>query len=329
VTDETVRKKFEEAWDTTLSLAPGLAMTEIFDAARNKEIKALYLIGENPLLSDPDAGKIRDSLEALDFFVVQDMYLSETAQLADVVLPSASFAGVEGTFTNTERKIQRIRKAIDPVGDSKADWWIICQIARKMGAGGFEFENASKIMSEITSLVPSYGGISYSRIEDAGLQWPCPSMGSKGTPSLHAGQFIRGKGKFMPLEYKPPAELPDSDYPLILITGRSPFNFHTIALIGKVGGLNMLIGREPVEINPEDALSLGIADGDMVKVISRLGEAAAEVMVNDSLASGTVFMKYRFAESPVKMLTNPDLDSAAKIPKFIISAVRIEKAASK
>jgi len=175
VADSAVREKFEKAWGCSLNPSPGLTLTEMFDAAHKGQIKAVYLIGENPILSDPDANHVKESLEALEFLVVQDIFLSETAQLADIVLPSTSFAEKDGTFTNTERRVQRVRKAIEPVGDSKTDWWITCQIARRMGAGGFQFEHPSQIMDEIASLTPSYGGISYSRLEDGGLQWPCPT----------------------------------------------------------------------------------------------------------------------------------------------------------
>ncbi|MDH5696135.1 MAG: molybdopterin-dependent oxidoreductase, partial [Dehalococcoidia bacterium] len=305
--------------------SPGLTITEIIDAAYRKEIKAVYLIGENPALSEPDITHAREAFKRLEFLVVQDIFLSETAQLADVVLPGASFAEKDGTFTNTERRVQRLRKAIEPIGDCRPDWWITCQLGNRMGGKGFDFTHPSQIMEEIASLTPSYGGISYERLDDGGLQWPCPTQDHPGTPILHTELFTRGKGRFIPLEYKPPMELPDADYPLVLTTGRSLYQFHTGTLTRKVNGLNILMGEELVEINPEDASSLGIADGDMVKVISRRGEVVARARVTDVSPVGVVFMTFHFAESPANLLTNPALDPVAKIPEYKVCAVRVEK----
>jgi predicted molibdopterin-dependent oxidoreductase YjgC len=210
-------------------------LVEILEAAYRKEIKALYLVGENPALSDPDAQHVREALTRLEFFVVQDIFLSETAKFAHVVLPAASFAEKDGTFTNTERRVQRVRKAIEPIGDSKPDWWIICQVAQRLGARGFDYSQPSDIMEEISNLTPSYGGISYQRLETGGLQWPCPSDDHPGTPILHMNSFVRGKGRFIPLKYVPPGELADKEYPLILTTGRSLYHFHTGTMTRKVG----------------------------------------------------------------------------------------------
>ena len=211
VADEIMKEKFEVAWGSTLNPTPGKTLTEILPAALEGQIKAIYLMGENPSLSDPDASHVRKSLEKLDFFVVQDIFFSETAQLADVVLPATSFAEKEGTFTNTERRIQRVRKAIEPVGDSRPDWWITCQIARRMKARGFDFDEPSQIMDEIASVTPSYGGISFNRLEKESPQWPCPTEEHPGTAILHTALFSRGKGHFVPLEYRTPAELPDEE----------------------------------------------------------------------------------------------------------------------
>ena len=325
VADPAIRKKFEAAWGCSLNPSPGLTLTEIFGAADKGQIKAVYLIGENPVLSDPDANHVKESLKALEFLVVQDIFLSETAQLADIVLPSVSFAEKDGTFTNTERRVQLVRKAIEPVGDSRPDWQITCQIARRMGAKGFDFEHPSQIMDEIASLTPSYGGINYSRLEDGGLQWPCPTQEHPGTPILHSQQFPRGKGRFTPLEYKPPMELPDNEYPLILTSERSLYHFHTGTMTRKVKGLNVILGEELVEINPSDASALGIADGEMVKVTSRRGEVVAKAKVTEASPTGVVTMDFHFAESPINQLTNPALDPVAKIPEFKVCAVRVAK----
>ncbi len=328
VADPAIREKFEKAWGASLNPSPGVVLTEMFAAADKGKIKAIYLIGENPVLSDPDINHAKKSLASLDFLVVQDMFLTETAELADVVLPSTSFAEKDGTFTNTERRVQRVRKAIEPLIDSKPDWWITCQIARRMGARGFDFEQPSQIMDEIASLTPSYGGISYARLENGGLQWPCPTEDHPGTPVLHTQQFTRGKGQFMPLKYKPSAEMPDDKYPLILTTKRSLFQYHTGTMTRKVKDLNTLLGEEFVEINPVDASALGIEDGEMVKVTSRRGELTAKAKITGASPAGVVSMDFHFGESPANILTNPALDPVSKIPEFKVCAVRVEKSGS-
>ena len=323
VADPNVQKKFQEAWGYPLSPSPGRTLTEIIEAAYLQPIKAIYLVGENPVLSDPDATHVRKALEKLEFLVVQDIFLTETAQLADVVLPAASFAEKDGTFTNTERRVQRVRKFIEPPGDSRPDWWITSQLARRMGGKGFDYQEPEQIMTEIARLTPSYGGITYQRIEKGGLQWPCPTAEHPGTLFLHKDTFTRGKGKFMPLQYRPSAELPDANYPLILTTERSLYHYHTSTMTGKVKGLRKLRSEELVEINPADALKLGIADGQMVKVTSRRGEVEARARVTTVSPPGVVSMTFHFAESPTNVLTNPALDPVAKIPELKVAAVRV------
>jgi predicted molibdopterin-dependent oxidoreductase YjgC len=325
VADQIMKEKFEAAWGASLNLRPGKTLTEIIPAAYEGQIKAIYLMGENPSLSDPDASHVREALRRLEFFVVQDIFLSETAQLADVVLPACSFAEKDGTFTNTERRIQRVRKAIEPMGISKPDWWIICQIARRMRATGFGFEHPSQIMDEIARVTPSYGGISFNRLEVESLQWPCPTEEHPGTTILHTTLFSRGKGHFVPLAYRPPAELPDAEYPLVLTTDRSLFHYHTGTMTRKVKGLNIFRGEELVAINPKDAQGLGIEDGEMVRVISRRGRVTAKARITDSSPPGTIAMTFHFAESPTNELTNPALDPVAKIPELKVAAVRVEK----
>ena len=320
-----IQKKFEIAWRCDLSATPGLTLVEMLDAAYNGKIKAVYLIGENPVLSDADANHTEKALRNLDFLVVQDIFLTETAKLADVVLPAASFAEKDGTFTNTERRIQRVRKAIEPIGNSKPDWWIICQLALRMGAQNFDFRHPSEVMGEITMLTPSYGGVTYERLDECGLQWPCPTKDHPGTPILHVGRFVCGLGKFTPLQYKPPAELPDKEYPLILTTGRSLYHYHTGTMTRKVTGLNTIEPEGVVEINPLDASYLKIKDGDKVKVISRRGEVIAKAKVTEKSPPKVVFMTFHFAESAVNILTNTALDPIAKTPEFKVCAVRVEK----
>jgi formate dehydrogenase alpha subunit len=326
VGDPDVRRKFETAWGGKLPAKPGLTITEIFDLAYRGEIKALYIIGENPLLSEPDIAHAREALERLEFLVVQDIFPSETAQLADVVLAGVSFAEKDGTFTNTDRRVQRVRQAIAPLGNSKPDWWITCQLGQRLGAKGFDFEHPEGIMEEISRLTPSYGGISYERLEGDGLQWPCPTKAHPGTPILHTQQFTRGKGKFIPVEYRPPMERPSSKYPLVLTTGRSLFQYHTGTMSRRVEGLNVFKGEGEVEINPADASRLRIKDGNKVKVSSRRGTVEARARVTNVSPVGVVFMTFHFAESPANQLTNPVVDPVAKIPEYKVCAVRVEKA---
>jgi formate dehydrogenase alpha subunit len=325
VSDPRIKGKFEAAWGCSLPSSPGLSLVEMFDAAYRKEIKALYLVGENPALSDPDVQHIREALARLEFLVVQDIFLSETAEFAHVVLPAASFAEKDGTFTNTERRVQLVRKAIEPIGDSRPDWWIVCEAARRMGATNFDYNHPSDIMEEIRKLTPSYGGISCDRLGNEGLQWPCPSEDHPGTCVLHTNTFVRGKGRFVPLKYTPPAEMPDSEYPLVLSTGRSLYHFHTGTMTRKVSGLNAIEPEAAVLINPEDASRLGINQGDKVKVSSRRGEIVVKAEVTDSFAPGVVFMTFHFAESAANILTNPKLDPVSKIPELKVSAVKVEK----
>jgi len=326
VIDPNIQKKFEDAWGVSLSPKAGLTLSEMFPAVLQGQIKAMYVVGENPVLSDPDARHIEEALEKLEFLVVQDMFLTETARLADVVLPASSFAEKDGTFVNTERRVQRIRKAIEPVGESRSDWWITCQLARMLGGKGFDFESPSEIFDEISRLTPSYGGISYERLERESPQWPCPTPEHPGTAYLHKGTFSRGKGKFMPLEYKPPAELPDSEYPLILTTERSLYHYHTATMTRKVGGLNKLHSEELIEINPADAESVGVSDGQMVKVSSRRGDMTARARLTTATPVGVASATFHFAESPTNVLTNPALDPVAKIPELKVCAVKVEPA---
>jgi len=329
VADSMVREKFEKIWGEEISSAPGLTVVEMMNAAYDGRIKAMYIMGENPMLSDPDLHHVEKGLKNLEFLVVQDIFLSETAQFADVVLPAASGLEKDGTYTNTERSIQRVRKVIEPPGESKADWKIICDIAKKMGyEKPFSYKTPAEIMNEIAKLTPSYGGINYGRIETSGIPWPCPDTAHQGTPYLHKDKFARGKGKFSVLEYKPSMELPDENYPFVLTTGRSLFHWHTGTMTRKVDDLNEIRDREYVEINPVDAQTLGVKDGETVEVSSRRGAVKVETKVTEISAPGVVFMTFHFKETPTNLLTNPALDPVAKIPELKVCAVKISKAGS-
>ncbi len=322
-----VKAKFEAAWSCSLSDSPGLTHTEIFDAICDGRIEAMYLVGENPVLSEANSKHVEEALGKLKFLVVQDVFLTETAKFAHVVLPAATFAEKDGTFTNTERRVQRVRQAIRPVGDSKADWWITCQLAKRLGAEGFDFSQPREVMEEIARLTPSYGGISYARLEDGGLQWPCPAADHPGTQFLHGAKFATpsGKGRFMPLQYKPPAEVPDEEYPLTLTTDRSLVHFHTATMTRKVDGLSALNPQELLRINPVDASRFGIADGEQVRLASRRGEVTVQAKLTEVCPPGVVSTTFHFAESPINVLTNPAIDPVAKIPETKVTAVRVER----
>jgi len=321
-----VKEKFEKNWGYKLGDSNGLTHTEIVDAAFEGKVKAIYLMGENPIISEANSHHAEEAFEKVEFLVCQDIFLSESAKFADVVLPAASFAEKDGTFTNTERRVQRVRKVIDPVGDAKPDWWISAEIAKKMGATGFDYESSEQIFEEIAKLTPSYGGISYARIEDAGLQWPCPTADHAGTPYLHKEKFAlpSGKGKFMPLKYKESAELPDEEYPYLLTTDRNLFHYHTSTMTMRVEGLKELGDRERLKIHPDDAAKLGIADAQKVKVISRRGQVEVDAQVTDVCPPGVVSMTFHFADVRTNLLTNNAIDPVAKIPETKVCAVRIE-----
>ena len=325
VADPSVQKKFEKAWGCALTDSPGLYLTEMFDAVDRGKVKAMYVMGENPVLSDPDANHVEEALKRLEFLVVQDIFLTETAKNAHVVLPAACSYEKDGTFTNTERRVQRVRKAVNPPGEARADWKIICDIAGRMGSGEIDSTDPREIMDEIAGLTPSYGGIDYSRLENGGLQWPCPDKGHPGTGYLHAEGFTRGKGRFMPLKYKNSIENPDSRYPFILTTGRNLFHYHTGTMTRKCSVLNEIQDAELVELNTRDAGNLGIEDGDTVMISSRRGAVQAKARVTGRSPRGVVFMTFHFVETPTNRLTGPALDPVAGIPEFKVCAVNIKK----
>ncbi len=325
VGDPTVREKMEKAWGVKgLPETLGLTITEMVTGAAQGKLKALYIIGENPLVSDPDINHVEPALKNLDLLVVQDIFLSDTAQIADIVLPSASFAEKNGTFTNTERRVQLVRKAIDPPGKAKQDWEIICDLSNRMGYP-MEYIDSKAIMEEMNSVTPSYAGISSSRLEKGGLHWPCPTPDHPGTPILHVDKFTRGRGHFHAIEYIPPAEVPDDDYPLYLTTGRVLYHFHTRTMTMQSEGLNERAPECFVEISAQDARDYNIKQGDLVRVSSRRGEIQAMATVSDRAKKGTLFIPFHFAKAAANRLTNPALDPIAKIPEFKVCAIRIEK----
>ena len=326
VANEEARKKFAKAWGVKgLPAQVGLTVTEMMPAAARGDIKALYIMGENPMVSDPDLKHVEESLKKLDFLVVQDIFLTETAQLADVVLPAASFAEKDGTFTNTERRVQRVRKGVEPPGQARTDWEVIADLSTRMGYE-MKCRSAEEIFAEIMELTPSYAGISYKRLEkEGGIQWPCPTPKHPGTPYLHKDKFVRGKGLFHAIEFIPPAELPDKEYPLILSTGRVLYHYHTGTMTRRDEGLNFRYPQGHVEVHPVDAMEMGVADGERVQVASRRGQIEIPVRVTPRSPQGTVFIPFHFFEAAANRLTNPALDPIGKIPEYKVCAVKVEK----
>jgi formate dehydrogenase alpha subunit len=340
VTVEAARQKFETAWGVPLSDQVGMTVTEMIPAAGEGKVKALYILGEDPVLSDPDSAHIRHCLETCEFILLQEIFPTESSAYADILLPGVSFAEKDGTFTNTERRIQLVRKAIDPPGEARDDWWITSQLAtrilskgdRQVQGGphaGWYYQYPSDIMAEIAALTPSYGGVTYERLQRGErLQWPVPTVDHPGTPILHVGKFARGIGRFMPIEHLPPAELPDEQYPMILSTGRVLYHWHGGELTRRARGL-LAVYKEPlIEVNPEDAERLRLNGNRRVRVTSRRGSIEAEAWITDRVPPGMVFANFHFPQAGANELTIAALDPVAKIPEYKVCAVKVELALS-
>jgi len=333
VADEAARRKFQTAWATDLPPHVGLTVVEMINAAGEGKLKAIYVMGENPMISDPDVNHVEEALKKLDFLVVQDIFLTETARLADVVLPAASFAEKDGTFTNTERRVQRVRKVVDAPGEARVDWEILCDVAQRMGYGHggdkkqrASYGSAAEIQDEIASVSPIYGGITYDRLDKQPLQWPCPDRNHPGTPFLHKGKFTRGLGKFHAVEFIEAKELPDEQYPFVLATGRILQHFHTGTMSRRSEVLDELVSAGVIEIHPADAGRLGLADGRPVRVASRRGQIKIAARLTDRVAEGSAFLAFHYREAPANRLTIAALDPIAKIPELKVCAVKIEPA---
>ena len=324
VGDGEVQAKFEKAWGVALSDKPGLTVTQAGEKIAAGEMKAFYVMGENPLMSDADLNHLKKELEQLDFLVVQDIFLNETAQMADVVFPSVCYAEKDGTFTNTERRVQRIREAVSAPGESRKDWKIIADLSKAMGYP-MEYGNAEDIFNEIITVTPSYAGITYERLENEGLQWPCPDADHPGTPILHTKKFVRGRGLFHAIEFIPPAEETDEQYPFILSTGRYYEHYHTGTMTRRSHALHLLCPEGFAETSKLDARKLGIEDGDLVCLKSRRGEINIKVRLTENCPEGVIFVPFHFAETMVNKLTNAALDPIAKIPEFKVCAVSVER----
>lgn len=326
VTDANNRKKMEEAWGVkNLPDWVGMTMTDMLPAISKGGIKSLYIIGENPALTDPDSDHAIKAMQQLDLLVVQDIFLTETGRLADVVLPAASFAEKDGTFSNTERRVARVRQAIPPVGQSKPDWKIICEISNRLGYS-MNYAGPEEVFEEIRKLTPAYAGISYKRLDGGGLQWPCPNEDHPGTVYLHKDRFAKGLGTFFAIDHKDPAEMPDAEYPLYLTTGRLLYQYHSGTMSRRAPGLAEKAPECMVELAATDAAKYGIAAGDQVRLKTRRGQITAKALISVKAVPGTVFLPFHFAEASANKLTNAALDPVSKIPEYKVCAVQIEKA---
>lgn len=340
VTQPAAQAKFEAAWGASLSSQVGLTVTEMLHAAERGDVRCLYIVGENPMTSDPDLRHVQHSLDQAEFIVLQEIFFSETAAYADVVLPATSFAEKEGTVTNTERRIQRVRKAVEPPGEARPDTWIIAELARQLLALGvvelqadapfaiWDYRTSQDIMAEINALTPSYAGVTYRRLEaGAQLQWPVPDEGHPGASILHVGKFTRGLGRFAAVEHMPPGEQPDDEYPLVMTTGRVLYHWHGGEMTRRANSLLAVYPEAQMEVSVEDAQRLGIQDGEPVRVTSRRGEVEAKAWVTDRVSRGLVFTTFHFPEQAANWLTSAEhLDPVAKIPEFKVTAVRLERA---
>lgn len=315
--------KFEKLWKVKVPRRPGKPATEVWDNIYNGDIRALYIFGEDPAVADPNIAHVQEALEKLDFLVVQDLFLTETAKAADVVLPGACFAEKDGTFTNTERRVQRVRKAVNPPGEAKPDWQIITELSRKMGYE-MSYSSAEEVFEEIRQLLPQYKGITYERLEEVGLQWPVPTVDHPGTAVLHTESFTRGKGLFIPEEYMPPVELPDEEYPLKFTTGRDLARYNFSSMTGKTPEIDVISPEALAEVNPVDAAALHLKEGDWIRMTSRRGSVQMRATITDRSQKGTIFTTYNHTEALVNFLTLDALDRLSRSPEYKLCAIKVE-----
>jgi formate dehydrogenase alpha subunit len=337
VAEPATRARFAEAWGVPPPDRPGLTVTEILDRALDGRVRGLWILGENAAMTDPDLAHVRRCLQACEFLVVQEIFPSETARFAHVVLPAAASAERAGTFTNTERRVQRFEPAVPAPGQARPDWWIIAQIGARIGRlpaappgaarwAGWTYGDPAAIMDEVAAVTPSYGGITHDRLGRAGLQWPCPAPDHPGTPILHVDGFPRGRARFTPVAYRPAAEVPDADYPLVLTTGRVLEHYHSGTMTRRVAALDWLVPGASVEVHPGDAARFGVADGERVRLRSRRGAVTARARLTPGISQGTVFMAFHFVEAAANELTHAALDPVARIPEYKVCAVALEAA---
>lgn len=318
-----VLEKFESYWGKNFAMENGMTVGEMIHGAESGKIKALYIIGENPMITDPNLKHVEEALKKVELLIVQDIFMTETGEFADVILPAASFIEKDGTFTNTERRVQRVRKALKPVGDSKADWEIMRNIMQSFDPD-ISYNSPADIMEEIRGLVPQYGGMSYERLENAGLQWPCPTLEHPGTKFLHENKFTRGLGKFTVNEYEETLQVANAEYPYILTTGRLQHHYHSGTMTRRAWALDREYPEGFVEINPHDAVKLGIDSRSKVRISSVNGEVSCDVLITENISEGIVFLPFHFKEIAVNVLIGESADPVVQIPEFKVCAVKVE-----
>jgi formate dehydrogenase alpha subunit len=323
LTTEEVFARYEEMWGVKLPRRPGKPATEVWDNILDGNIRGVYIMGEDPVLADPNAGHAIKAIEKLDFLLVQDIFLTDTAKMADVVLPAACYAEKDGTFTCSERRVQRVRKAVNPPGEAKPDWKIFRDLSQKMGYP-LRYDSPAQIFAEVSALLPQYHGISYERIDKEGIQWPCPDLNHPGTPVLHIGRFTRGRGLFLPEDYSGPNELPDDEYPLILTTGREMAQYNFGSMTRKTSAIEQICPEAFAEINPEDAKRYDIEEKDWLILTSRRGSIKIRAKITERSQEGTVFVPYHFAEAPVNLLTLNSLDRLSRSPEYKVCSIKVE-----
>ena len=324
--NQGTREKFEKAWGIAkLPDTEGTKMPAMFDGIAHGDIKALYLIGENVVMSEPNQAHTLHALKNVEFLIVQDIFMNETAEYADVVFPAVCYAETEGTFTNTERRVQRVRKAVEPPGTARDDWWITCEIARRMGFD-MEYASAEHIWEEIRALSPAMAGITYQRIACQGIQWPCPDTDHTGTCYLYCDNvFPCGKAKFQPAHWKPAAEVPDEEYPFVLTTGRRLWHYHTGTQTRRSAGFNEIFPEELIEVHPADAEKLNIKEGEYITAVSRRGKVRVKAWLTDRVMPGVCFMTFHFNEACANVLTNNAFDPVTGTAEYKACAIRLEK----
>ncbi|MBI1928350.1 molybdopterin-dependent oxidoreductase, partial [Candidatus Poribacteria bacterium] len=323
VTHPANQAKFKEVYGTEIDLEKGITKVTALELCGD-HIRAMLIDGENTLLSDPDRHHCEHALRSLDHLVVIDIFLTETAQLAHVVLPATAWAETDGVCTNTERRVQRVRAAVPPPGAAKSDWWIVCQIAKRLGFEGFAFESAKEVFNELCSVSPIYAGLDWDRIDKSEYQWPVPHKDHPGTPRLHEGEFVNGRGIFSVVHYRDPAETISDDFPVWLTTGRRLQSYHTRTQTGRAQGIDYLLAEEALEVHPDDVKAWGLADGDWCKMTSRRGSVKIRVKATRRSPRGTVFASFSFGDVPVNILTGSGYDPITQTAELKVCPVRIE-----
>jgi len=327
VTDPAARKKFEKLWQVKrLPDLPGLMIPQMMDGLLDGRVKVFYVFGENLASTEPDIAHVEKCLEAAPFIICQDIFPTETTRFADLILPAAAWSENDGTFTNSERRVNRVRAAVEPPGQARPNWWIFKEIAARLGHQWTSASARELWDNEIAPSAPSLSGIKYSRIEGNGLQWPAPDLDHPGTAFLHKdGCFTCGLGRFTPVDWTPPAEQPDEQYPFVLSTGRRLYHYHTRTQTGRSEGLNDLLNEETADLSPEDARALDIKTGDPVVIKSRRGQVRVKARVTGQVQPGLVWMAFHFRDGNANWLTNPALDPGTLTAEYKACAVSVAK----